>query len=251
MRIGRPWVVLVALAAALVHCGSSQTAASGGDSGTMGSDAGDDSALADTGSSETSGGDGMTPAAGGGDRLGSVARLRDRTADLPLLLDHFLRRFSAALEKDVRGISPQALDILLKYPWPGNIRELQNVVRQALLNTVGPVLLPEFLPAAVVNHHGHAAAEAAVDGVDLTAQIDRLLAQDSSNVYEETVAALERYVLPLVLHKTQGNISHSAKILGITRGSLRNKIRALGLSIDRQIKIDDGLADGDDADDAL
>ncbi len=172
--------------------------------------------------------------------------LRERTADLPLLLDHFLRRFALALDKDVRGISPEALDILLKYSWPGNIRELQNVLRQALLNTVGPVLLPEFLPAAVMSHESSSGGM--LEGSDdLTGQINRLLEQNSTTLYDDSISALERYVLPRVLANTQGNISKSAKQLGITRGSLRNKIRALGLTIDRQIKIDDGITETDDA----
>ena len=171
--------------------------------------------------------------------------LRERTDDLPLLLEHFLRRFAVELEKDVRGISPEALDILLKYPWPGNIRELQNVVKQSLLTTVGPVLLPEFLPAVVANFEPEASDETVAGGGNLSAKIERLLTENTENIHEEAVAALERYILPRVLGKTQGNISQSAKLLGITRGSLRTKLRALGLSIDRQIKIDDSTEDDD------
>ncbi len=134
------------------------------------------------------------------------------------------------------GIAPEALDALIAYPWPGNIRELQNVLRQSLLNTIGPVLLPEFLPASITNHQATIAAD--VVGGNLTEQINRLLSDHNADVYEKSVSALERYVLPRVLAQTQGNISHSAKLLGITRGSLRNKIRALGLAIDRQVKIE-------------
>jgi DNA-binding NtrC family response regulator len=174
--------------------------------------------------------------------------LRERTADLPLLLEHFLRRFAAELEKDVRGISPEALDVLLAYNWPGNIRELQNVLRQALLNTVGPVLLPEFLPSSVSHDEAGASGGSESQGGDLTEQIDRLLDSDGDGLYKDVIAAVERYVLLRVLDRTQGNISRSAKKLGITRGSLRNKIHALGLSIDRQIKIDDGVSDVDEGD---
>ena len=144
---------------------------------------------------------------------------------MPLLLEHFLRGLANSLDKDVRGISPEALDTLLDYSWPGNIRELQNVLRQALLNTVGPVLLPESLPSNVANHRPVAGED--TGGFDLTGQIDGLLSQPSENLYEQSLTALERYVLPRVLSKTQGNISHSAKLLGITRGSLRNKLCGL------------------------
>ncbi|HEY2840036.1 MAG TPA: sigma-54 dependent transcriptional regulator [Pirellulales bacterium] len=172
--------------------------------------------------------------------------LRERSTDVPLLLEYFLRRFAEVLSKDVRGISPEALDMLLKYHWPGNIRELENVVRQALLSTVGPVLLPEFLPPTIHATPVDGDGEPGSDRHDLTMTIDRILADGSENVHAESVAALERYVLTHVLRKTQGNISHSAKTLGITRGSLRNKIRALGLSIDRQINIDTGEGDEDE-----
>lgn len=135
---------------------------------------------------------------------------------------------------------------MLRYSWPGNIRELQNVVRQALLSTVGPVLLPEFLPAAVLTD-SPAEVDAPGKPNQLTALLDRLLNDGGNNIYGEAVAAMDRYVLSNVLTRTQGNLSHAAKILGITRGSLRNKIRSLGLSIDRQIKVDEG-ADEDDED---
>ena len=75
--------------------------------------------------------------------------LRERGDDLPLLAEHFVRRFGRELGKDVRGVSPEAMELLRRYPWPGNVRELQSVVKQALLGTTGPVVLPEFLPAAV------------------------------------------------------------------------------------------------------
>ena len=172
--------------------------------------------------------------------------LRERPTDVPPLLDYFLRRFAASLDKDVRGISPQTHEILLRYRWPGNIRELQNVVRQALLSTVGPVLLPEFLPAAVLAD-APAGSEQRGDSNQFGVLLERLLNDGGTNIYSEAVAAMDRYVLSHVLTRTQGNLSHAAKILGITRGSLRNKIRSLGLSIDRQIKVDD-ITDEDDED---
>ena len=113
---------------------------------------------------------------------------------------------------------------MLAYNWPGNIRELQNVVRQALLNTVGPVLLPEFLPSSVMQKDSASTISLNGDGPDLTDQINRLLDQEGDGIYKDVIAAVERHVLLRVLDRTQGNISQSAKKLGITCGSLRNKI---------------------------
>ena len=73
--------------------------------------------------------------------------LRERGDDLPLLVQHFLRRFSRELGRDVREVAPEALERLRAYSWPGNIRELQSVLKQALLQASGTVLLPAFLPA--------------------------------------------------------------------------------------------------------
>src|SRR5207245_8192709 len=71
--------------------------------------------------------------------------LRERGDDLPLLVRHYLRRFSRELGRPVREIAPEALERLRGYAWPGNIRELQSVLQQALLRASGPVLLPAFL----------------------------------------------------------------------------------------------------------
>src|SRR4029077_6403616 len=72
--------------------------------------------------------------------------LRERGDDLPLLVQHYLRRFSRELGRDVRQVAPEALARLRNYSWPGNIRELQSVLKQALLQSQGAVLLPAFLP---------------------------------------------------------------------------------------------------------
>src|SRR5260221_1226321 len=72
--------------------------------------------------------------------------LRERGDDLPLLVHHYLRRFGPALGRDVQEIAPEAMERLRAYPWPGNIRELQSVLKRALLRSTGPVLVPAFLP---------------------------------------------------------------------------------------------------------
>src|SRR5262249_50612889 len=68
--------------------------------------------------------------------------LRERGDDLPMLVQHYLRRFSRELGRQVREITPEALELLRSYPWPGNIRELQGVLKQAILQATGTVLIP-------------------------------------------------------------------------------------------------------------
>ena len=72
--------------------------------------------------------------------------LRERGDDLPMLVQHYLRRFSRELGREAREVTPEAMERLRAYPWPGNIRELQSVLKQALLRSTGPVLVPAFLP---------------------------------------------------------------------------------------------------------
>lgn len=100
--------------------------------------------------------------------------LRMRGDDLSLLVQHFLPRYSRKLGRDVREVSPEAMDILRRYSWPGNIRELQSVIQKALLQTRGTVLLPEFLPplSLVPAQTGSPAAQPAQLGLrDLVASI--------------------------------------------------------------------------------
>ncbi len=78
-----------------------------------------------------------------------LAPLRDRPEDLQPLLENYLAVFSKELNKDVHGISPEAMDVFLNYSWPGNVRELQNVLKQTLLRSAGNVIIPDFLPDRV------------------------------------------------------------------------------------------------------
>lgn len=167
--------------------------------------------------------------------------LRDRTDDLPLLIEHFLQRYSREFRKEVQSISEEAMELLLSYGWPGNLRELQNVLRQAILQTTGPMLIPEFLPPVFRNVHGTPTPGLHHDSEveqDLTGFVETNLQRGSENLYAESLEMMERYLIARVLREVDGNQSKAAKILGITRGSLRNKIRSLGVSIDRTISID-------------
>ena len=178
--------------------------------------------------------------------------LRERGDDISLLLQYCLQRFSREMNKAVQVISPEARKQLLNYSWPGNIRELEALMRQALLQTTGSVILPEFLPAVI--RYGSAANASSLDvehgpPSDLAEFVDKVLSAEARDLYADAVSMTERYVLTRVLVFTQGNQSQAAKMLGITRGSLRKKIRALGLTLGTTVTLDEG-AEEDDNDSA-
>lgn len=177
--------------------------------------------------------------------------LRERGDDLVLLIDHFVRQFSNQFSRAIPSIDPATLAALRNYSWPGNVRELQSVLKQSLLNARGAVLLPDDLPACL--HHGSATDAISSDvtrpptggnhAIDWSRFVEERIASHSDNLYSESLERMEREVLMRVLKHTGGNQLQAAKILGITRGSLRTKIRALHISIDREIWSPDDQSD--------
>jgi two-component system nitrogen regulation response regulator GlnG len=158
--------------------------------------------------------------------------LGERGDDLPLLINYYVGRYSRELGKDVKTVAPETMERLRRHTWPGNVRELQSVLKQALLQAAGPILLPEFLPPL---HRAGDVSDDATLSLDLERYIDARLAEGAEDLYAEAVRRLERILLPRVLRHTNGNQLRAAKMLGITRGSLRTKLRELGLRIDHTI----------------
>jgi two-component system nitrogen regulation response regulator GlnG len=169
-----------------------------------------------------------------------LAPLRDRPEDLPPLLENYLAIFSKELSKDVHGISPEAMDLLTGYSWPGNVRELQNVLKQALLRSAGQVIIPDFLPDKVLAPELSTSGVAGADssGTDLRRFVDERLENGSTDLYAEALEFMERYVVTRVLRVCDGNQSKAARMLGITRGCLRSKVRALKVSIDTLVQVE-------------
>jgi DNA-binding NtrC family response regulator len=166
--------------------------------------------------------------------------LRERGDDLPLLVRHYLRRFSGELRRTVREVAPETLERLRSHSWPGNVRELQSVLKQALLRAHGPVLLPDFLPELPEAAGEPAAPEAPAGGcLDLEAFIRQRLGPDSRDLYKETQRELDRLVLHRVLEYTGGNQARAALLLGIARRTLRQKLRDLGLQVTHSVAADE------------
>lgn len=174
--------------------------------------------------------------------------LRERPDDIPVLTEHFLRRFNRELHKTVRSITVEALERLRRHDWPGNVRELESAIRYALVRAGGDVLTADHLPESCISSVGrasplpsedvtalHGSPPMSTDNItlDLAALTQQLLQHESTNVYREIGNRVDQIVLDTVLKHVNGNQLLAAEYLGISRMTLRQKLRALGLPTDR------------------
>jgi two-component system nitrogen regulation response regulator GlnG len=134
------------------------------------------------------------------------------------------------------------MTLLSTYTWPGNLRELQGVLKHAIVQSTGSVLLPNFLPDTVREAVGPdpqtskcaASADASAEKA-LQHFIKRKVRLGATNLYDEIIQRVERMMLMDLLRKVDGNMSRASAILGISRSTLRSKLTMLGISIDRTV----------------
>jgi two-component system nitrogen regulation response regulator GlnG len=169
-----------------------------------------------------------------------VPPLREHLEDVPELAHYFLFRFNQELGKDFRAFAPDTLVLFRNHSWPGNVRELQGAIREAMLHASGHDLLPEFLPKELRRPQGASAAAGALTpaGSGLDAMIEALLESGGGNIFARAVESVERALLERVLRHTQGHQTRASEVLGISRNTLRQKMRAFGFAIDRVINRD-------------
>lgn len=169
--------------------------------------------------------------------------LRERLDDLPDLIDHFLRRANRELDKEVLTVDDVTMELLKAYSWPGNIRELQSILKQSVLATSGSVLLEDFLPDVIREPQPLQPADAGLSDSESFSDIwnrfvDARLKAGCSDIYKEGVEITEREIISRVLRYTDGNQVRATKLLGITRSTLRSKLTQLGISIDTVVETD-------------
>jgi len=147
--------------------------------------------------------------------------LRNRLTDIPLLVNHFIQIHNAHLGKSVSGVSQEVMDLFLDYAWPGNIREMENVIQRALIMATGIEIQPPDLPPNI-SPQGHGPAQvmfnsATVDfSLSMPEQVERLAEQT------------ETLMIQRALQKAQSR-QETADLLGISRKSLHNKMQKYGI----------------------
>jgi Nif-specific regulatory protein len=142
-----------------------------------------------------------------------VPPLRERRDDIPLLAEHFLKRYAAEMGKPAAGFAQQAMELLQAYDFPGNVRELQNEVQRLVIQIEpGAFVTPELLSARIRQ----------VEGL-----VDRI--KPTKGTLKETMDQIERWLLIEALREHENNKTAAAKTLGITREGLHKKLRSFGL----------------------
>jgi two-component system, NtrC family, response regulator AtoC len=152
--------------------------------------------------------------------------LRERVTDIPLLVEHFLTKFNERLKKNVSGVDNEALDLLAAYSWPGNIRELENVMERAVLFCDGNKLRIEDLPAELRGVTPSGSMLPPPDPVDLGSLPPEGGLKEHVKV---AMSRLERDLVSRALKQTNNNVTHAARLLKISRKGLQLKMKELGL----------------------
>lgn len=134
-----------------------------------------------------------------------LPELQERREDFPLLANHFLRKYKAALKKETKGISKDALSLLLDYDWPGNVRELEHAIERAVLLCDSDDVLPEHLPPEIQYPEEARLRKAGEEG--------------------RSLSTIEKEYINMILKKCGGHKSRAASILGIDRRTLYRKLK--------------------------
>jgi DNA-binding NtrC family response regulator len=178
--------------------------------------------------------------------------LRERRGDIPLLVEHFIARFNERLKKQVSGIEPEALARLVTHPWPGNIRELENVLERTILFCEGPTIRAADLPPEL-RAEAHAAASpptagapaigvpfvlppagsvpnvTPAHGTPMPPPSTEGRASSLKELVRQETERVERELIVRALEETGGNVTQAARKLKISRKSLQNKMKEFGL----------------------
>src|SRR5574341_618397 len=157
--------------------------------------------------------------------------LRERKVDIPILANHFLKKYSKQVGKEIKSISKDALEMLNKYHWPGNVRELENNVHTAVVMSKGEILLPEHFPlhSDTQDRIPFDFQKIQQDYYKLFSEVlepvfGKIMDNSEGRIYDHIFSALEKAVIEKILKQTDSNQLRSAKILGVSRNTLRDRM---------------------------
>jgi transcriptional regulator with PAS, ATPase and Fis domain len=145
-----------------------------------------------------------------GEFLITIPPLRDRADDIPFLAERFLREASAELHKNVEALSEETMDLLIRYPWPGNIRELKNVIRRAVLLSEGGIITPEHIEFLIEDESKDQGAKQLMPLKELSAM---------------ALMDVEKKAIKQALEHSQGNKTKAASLLQVDYKTLLTKIK--------------------------
>lgn len=156
----------------------------------------------------------------------NLPALRERKEDIPILVSHFLKKYSH-LKGVICSLNQGVVDILMKYSWPGNIRELENIIQYSIVQSNGGIINKNNLPPKILDNDYKNNCQSLASKLYQTAH-DIIVAEmvsGTNNAYNEYLKIVEKPLIQAVLEKTSGNKSESALILGINRNTLRKIIK--------------------------
>jgi len=161
----------------------------------------------------------------------SIPPLRERKEDIAQLAQYFLAKYARELSKEMTKISPEALIVLQNYEWSGNVRELENVIKKAIVLGHGKYLLPEYIAVSEEMSGGSEDLEDELRDV-LAKIIESKSKLSGHSLYEGVIQDIEKQLIIAILKKTKGNQTQAARLLGISRPTLKDKIDKLGVTKD-------------------
>ncbi|MEK6797264.1 MAG: sigma 54-interacting transcriptional regulator [Spirochaetota bacterium] len=151
-----------------------------------------------------------------------IPSLSERTDDIPLFVEHFIEKFNAKYGKEIRGLTPECREAFLSYRWPGNVRELENVIERAVILSHSDSIDISAVPKSLAPHADSADAD------DLEkAVLAAVAALPPGTVYQGVTDMLDRIVLTHALVASDNKQTEAAKLLGLHRNTLREKLRSL------------------------
>ncbi|QDU05483.1 Nitrogen assimilation regulatory protein [Gimesia chilikensis] len=173
--------------------------------------------------------------------------LRQRIEDIPALVEYFIKTAGTQVASSVRSITEDALEILMGHDWPGNVRELQSTIKHCLIQSVGELITRECLPSSCLCKQVHEDSTTNTIGnlnsdslLEIHKLVEDLLSTGEEDLHRKVHSEIDRILLPCVLGHVDGSQAQAAKILGVARSTLRNRIEDLGISIEKRILTEEG-----------